>query len=121
VASTQRAYPIEVRLIHPSPGLRGKDGVAAVVGHQASVRAGFDDPAVIEDDDRIGVAHCGEAVGDCDGGAALARTSNAHHLHIAARPATEVVDALESRGLVRRLPDPVDRRAAGVEPVTPRL
>ena len=37
------------------------------------------------------------------------------HLHIAARSATEVVDALESRGLVERRPDPADRRATLVE------
>ena len=37
------------------------------------------------------------------------------HLHIAARSATEVVDALESRGLVKRLPDPGDRRATLAE------
>jgi DNA-binding MarR family transcriptional regulator len=36
-------------------------------------------------------------------------------LHIAARSATEVVDALESRDLVRRRPDPGDRRATLVE------
>jgi DNA-binding MarR family transcriptional regulator len=35
----------------------------------------------------------------------------AHHLHIAPRSATEVVDALEAKGLVRRSPDPSDRRA----------
>ncbi len=39
----------------------------------------------------------------------------ADHLHIAARSATEVVDALEARGLVRRGPDPSDRRATLVE------
>jgi DNA-binding MarR family transcriptional regulator len=33
------------------------------------------------------------------------------HLRIAARSATEVVDALEARGLVERRPDPADRRA----------
>ena len=33
------------------------------------------------------------------------------HLHIAARSGTEVTDALESRGLVQRRPDPADRRA----------
>ena len=33
------------------------------------------------------------------------------HLHIAPRSATEVVDALESRGLVGRRADPGDRRA----------
>ena len=32
-------------------------------------------------------------------------------LHIAPRSATEVVDALEERGLVERRPDPADRRA----------
>jgi DNA-binding MarR family transcriptional regulator len=37
------------------------------------------------------------------------------HLHIVPRSATEVVDALESRGLVRRRPDPGDRRATLVE------
>jgi DNA-binding MarR family transcriptional regulator len=37
------------------------------------------------------------------------------HLHIAARSATEVVDALETRGLVERRPDPDDRRAILVE------
>ncbi len=37
------------------------------------------------------------------------------HLHIAARSTTEVADALESRGLVRRRPDPGDRRATLVE------
>jgi DNA-binding MarR family transcriptional regulator len=36
-------------------------------------------------------------------------------LHIAPRSATEVVDALESRGLVERRPDPGDRRATLVE------
>ena len=32
-------------------------------------------------------------------------------LHIAARSATEVIDALQARGLVERRPDPDDRRA----------
>ena len=36
-------------------------------------------------------------------------------LHIAPRSATEVVDALQSRGLVERRPDPSDRRATLVE------
>ena len=37
------------------------------------------------------------------------------HLHIAPRSATEVVDALETRGLVARRPDPGDRRATLIE------
>jgi DNA-binding MarR family transcriptional regulator len=37
------------------------------------------------------------------------------HLHIAARSATEVIDDLEAKGLVRRTPDPHDRRATLVE------
>jgi DNA-binding MarR family transcriptional regulator len=41
------------------------------------------------------------------------------HLHIAARSTTEVVDALESRGLVKRLPDPGDRRATLAELTEP--
>ena len=36
-------------------------------------------------------------------------------LHIAPRSATEVTDALESRGLVERQPDPSDRRATLVQ------
>jgi DNA-binding MarR family transcriptional regulator len=36
-------------------------------------------------------------------------------LHIAPRSTTEVVDALESRGLVERQPDPGDRRATLIE------
>lgn len=36
-------------------------------------------------------------------------------LHIAPRSATEVVDALEARGLVQRRPDPGDRRATLAE------
>ena len=41
------------------------------------------------------------------------------HLHIAPRSTTEVVDALESRGLVERHPDPGDRRATLVEVTDP--
>jgi DNA-binding MarR family transcriptional regulator len=37
------------------------------------------------------------------------------HLHIAPRSTTEVVDALQARGLVERRPDPSDRRATLVE------
>jgi DNA-binding MarR family transcriptional regulator len=37
------------------------------------------------------------------------------HLHIAPRSTTEVADALESRGLIGRRPDPGDRRATLVE------
>ena len=36
-------------------------------------------------------------------------------LHIAPRSTTEVIDALEARGLVQRRPDPGDRRATLVE------
>ncbi|HEY4700937.1 MAG TPA: MarR family transcriptional regulator, partial [Streptosporangiaceae bacterium] len=36
-------------------------------------------------------------------------------LHIAPRSATEVVDALETRGLAQRRPDPGDRRATLAE------
>ncbi|KRF17342.1 MarR family transcriptional regulator [Nocardioides sp. Soil797] len=38
----------------------------------------------------------------------------AERLRMAPRSATEVVDALESRGLVARTPDPADRRATCV-------
>jgi len=38
-------------------------------------------------------------------------THLADQLHIAARSATELVDALEQRGLAARSPDPDDRRA----------
>ena len=39
----------------------------------------------------------------------------AARLRIAARSATEVVDSLEERGLVRRCPSPTDRRAVLVQ------
>lgn len=42
-------------------------------------------------------------------------SSLSEHLHIAARSTTEVVDALEARGLAARRPDPDDRRATLVE------
>jgi DNA-binding MarR family transcriptional regulator len=42
---------------------------------------------------------------------AMRPSALAEHLHIAPRSATEVVDALEERGLVERGPDPDDRRA----------
>lgn len=40
----------------------------------------------------------------------------AERLRIAPRSATEVVDALEAAGLVRRTPDPGDRRATRLDP-----
>jgi DNA-binding MarR family transcriptional regulator len=40
----------------------------------------------------------------------------ADELRIAPRSATEVVDALQERGLVTREPDPADRRATSVVP-----
>lgn len=51
---------------------------------------------------------------DADGGARL--SDIADRLRIAARSATEVVDSLEDKGLVRRVPSPRDRRAVLVEP-----
>ena len=45
----------------------------------------------------------------------------ADHLRIAPRSATDVVDRLESRGLVERAPDPDDRRAMTVRLTEPGL
>ncbi|GAB96903.1 DNA-binding MarR family transcriptional regulator [Kineosphaera limosa] len=42
----------------------------------------------------------------------------AAQLHIAPRSVTDVVDALEDLGYVRRAPDPRDRRATAVEATT---
>ncbi len=53
---------------------------------------------------RVVIAHEGVRLSD------LAET-----LHIAARSATEVVDGLQARDLVRRVPDPTDRRAVLVQ------
>ena len=49
-------------------------------------------------------------------GEALRLSEIAERLRIAPRSATEVVDSLEQKGLVRRLPSPTDRRAVLVEP-----
>ena len=46
---------------------------------------------------------------------AMRLSALAEHLHIAPRSTTEVVDALEERGLVLRRADPADRRATQVE------
>jgi DNA-binding MarR family transcriptional regulator len=46
---------------------------------------------------------------------ALRLSELAEHLHIAPRSTTEVVDALQTQGLVARRPDPDDRRATLVE------
>ena len=46
---------------------------------------------------------------------ALHMSALSDRLHIAPRSATEVVDALEGRGLVARRPDPADRRATLAE------
>jgi DNA-binding MarR family transcriptional regulator len=46
----------------------------------------------------------------------LRLSSLAEELRIAPRSATEVVDALQDRGLVVRQPDPADRRATSVVP-----
>ena len=46
---------------------------------------------------------------------ALHMSALSDRLHIAPRSVTEVVDALEGRGLVARRPDPADRRATLVE------
>lgn len=45
----------------------------------------------------------------------------AEHLRIAPRSATEVVDALEARALVERVPDPSDRRATTIVPTAEGL
>ncbi len=47
---------------------------------------------------------------------ALRLSELSDHLRIAARSTTEVVDALQDRGLVERRPDPQDRRATLVAP-----
>lgn len=46
---------------------------------------------------------------------ALRLSDLAEHLGIAPRSATEVVDALEERGLVQRSPSPTDRRAIVID------
>jgi DNA-binding MarR family transcriptional regulator len=46
---------------------------------------------------------------------AMRQSELSEHLRIAPRSVTEVVDALESRGLAERRPDPADRRATLAE------
>ncbi|KUG51232.1 MULTISPECIES: MarR family winged helix-turn-helix transcriptional regulator [Kocuria] len=59
-------------------------------------------------------AHRDDRAGTCrhgDGPGALRVKDLADALRIAPRSATEVVDLLEGKGLVERVPDPSDRRA----------
>lgn len=53
----------------------------------------------------------------CEAGS-LRLSALADELRIAPRSATEVVDALQSRGLITREPDPADRRATSVVPTS---
>lgn len=50
------------------------------------------------------------------GAGSLRLSALAEELRIVPRSATEVVDALQDRGLVTREPDPADRRATSVVP-----
>src|SRR4029079_11651143 len=43
---------------------------AAVAGGELVEAASLDHPSLVEEDDAIGIAHCGEAVRDDEGGAA---------------------------------------------------
>ena len=66
-------------------------GVEAAARDQLSVVTGLDDPAFVEHDERIGVAHRRQPVGDDDGRAVVHQ--------VLKRPAHEpLVDRVEMRG-----------------------
>ncbi|MET4002356.1 DNA-binding MarR family transcriptional regulator [Arthrobacter sp. UYCu511] len=56
----------------------------------------------------------GAPAADCTGSGDVRLKDLAQRLRIAPRSATEVVDQLEAKGLVRREPDPGDRRATHI-------
>ncbi|ALE07358.1 hypothetical protein AL755_20825 [Arthrobacter sp. ERGS1:01] len=58
-----------------------------------------------------GGGYSGACSGNLSDGGGLRLKDLADRLRIAPRSATEVVDQLEAKGLVRREPDPTDRRA----------
>lgn len=60
---------------------------------------------------RVLTKHGDRGPGDEPGDGGVRSSVLAEHLGIAPRSATEVVDALEAKGLVARSPDPTDRRA----------
>lgn len=91
--------------------MSGDSTVDLLMGLARSVRHGFVE-ALSAYDVTPGQARALRALGDDP-----TRLSElADRLRIAPRSATEVVDALEQRGLVRREPDPTDRRATRVVP-----
>ena len=64
--------------------------VEPALGDQLCVGAGFDDAAVLQDDNPIGAAHGGEPVGDDDAGAALDQAFESR-LDLALGPAVDLL------------------------------
>lgn len=97
-----RRHPhVPTHPVGPTEAGEAADAAAAV----AAVDGGIDGGA-----GGVG-GHDGDGGGCSDGRGDVRLKDLAGRLRIAPRSATEVVDQLETKGLVRRDPDPTDRRA----------
>ena len=67
-----RLEPAHFLVVEQAAGAQQR-GEAAIVGGKLVEPAGFDDAALVHEDDAVGVAHGGEPVRDDEGGAAIAQ------------------------------------------------
>lgn len=99
-----------------TPEDRAAPDAAAVLGDRFAAVSRRLRRGLLEDLEPLGITpHEGRALRVAAERGPLRLGALADELRVAPRSVTDVVDALEARGLARRTPDPGDRRAKAVE------